>query len=86
VRFLSVIAESSRMIDLFEYNMGSMEIYVEGSILVEAMGRSDKPVCRPMAAFFKGFLSELLGKDIDVKETECQAQGKERCVFKMEIK
>ncbi len=86
LRFLSVIAESSRMIDLFEYSIGSMEIYIEGSILVEAVGKSDKPVCRPMASFFKGFLGELLGKDVEVKETECQAQGKERCIFKLELK
>ena len=83
---LTMIAESSRLIDIFEYDMDSMEIRVEGSILVEAVGQSSKPVCEPMAGFFKGFLSELLGKEIDVKEVACKAQGYERCVFKMKQK
>ncbi len=86
MKFLSVIAESSRMIDLFEYNISSMEIHIEGSILVEAVGSSDKPVCKPMASFFKGFLTELLGKEVNVQEVSCQAQGKEKCVFKIELK
>ncbi len=86
MRFLSVIAESSRMIDLFEYNISLMEIYIEGSILVEAVGKSEKPVCKPMASFFKGFLGELIGKNVDVKEILCQAQGHSRCTFKMELK
>ncbi len=80
---LTIIAESSRLIDIFEYDIEKMEIRVEGSILVEAVGSSEKPVCEPMAGFFKGFLSELLEKSIEVKEIQCQAQGKEKCVFKI---
>lgn len=37
---LTVIAESSRLLDVFEYNLENMEIYVDGSILVEAIGES----------------------------------------------
>ncbi len=80
---LTIIAESSRLLDIFEYDIEKMEIKVEGSILVEAVGTSEKPVCEPMAGFFKGFLSELLEKSIEVKEIQCQAQGKEKCVFKI---
>lgn len=83
LEILTIIAESSRLLDIFEYDMEKMEIRVEGSILVEAVGKSDRPVCEPMAGFFKGFLSELLEKSIDVKETQCQAQGKEKCVFQI---
>jgi len=86
IKFLSVIAESSRMIDLFEYNIGQMEIYIEGSILVEAVGKSEKPVCKPMASFFKGFIGELIGKSVNVEEISCQAQGHKRCTFKIELK
>ena len=57
---LTVIAESSRLLDVFEYDLDMMEIRVDGSILVEAVGESKKPVCEPMAGFFEGFLSELL--------------------------
>ncbi len=81
---LTIIAESSRLLDIFEYDIEKMEIRVEGSILVEAIGESKKPVCEPMAGFFKGFLSELLEKNIDVKEVQCQAQGKDKCIFKIE--
>ncbi|RMH05921.1 MAG: 4-vinyl reductase [Aquificota bacterium] len=80
---LTVIAESSRLLDVFEYNLENMEIYVDGSILVEAVGESKKPVCEPMAGFFEGFLSELLNKKVSVKEIRCRAQGAERCVFKI---
>ncbi|MCS7262866.1 MAG: 4-vinyl reductase [Aquificaceae bacterium] len=83
---LTVIAESSRLLDVFEYDLESMEIRVDGSILVEAVGKSDKPVCEPMAGFFEGFLSELLGKKLSVKETACRAQGYDRCIFKIKVK
>jgi predicted hydrocarbon binding protein len=83
LELLTIIAESSRLIDLFEFDLESMEIYVEGSILVEAVGTSDKPVCGPMAGFFKGFLEDLLEKKFEVREVACSAQGHEKCVFKV---
>ncbi|WP_448588404.1 V4R domain-containing protein [Thermocrinis sp.] len=83
LEILTVIAESSRLIDVFEFDIEAMEIKVEGSILVEAVGKSNKPTCEPMAGFFAGFLSELLEKRVDVKEIACAAQGHERCVFKI---
>lgn len=83
---LTVIAESSRLLDVFEYDLDKMEIRVDGSILVEAVGSSKNPVCEPMAGFFEGFLSELLEKKISVKEIACRAQGHERCVFKITLK
>ena len=83
LEILMVIAESSRLIDVFEFDVEAMEIRVEGSILVEAVGKSKDPVCEPMAGFFEGFLSELLEKKIKVKEVKCSAQGYEKCVFKI---
>ncbi|MCS7171128.1 MAG: 4-vinyl reductase [Aquificaceae bacterium] len=83
---LTVIAESSRLLDVFEYDLDSMEIRVDGSILVEAVGDSKKPVCEPMAGFFEGFLSELLERELGVKEIACKAQGRERCIFKISLK
>ncbi len=80
---LTIIAESSRLLDVFEYDLDKMEIFVDGSILVEAVGESKKPVCEPMAGFFEGFLSEFLEKNISVKEIACRAQGNERCIFKI---
>lgn len=83
---LTVIAESSRLLDVFEYDLDKMEIRVDGSILVEAVGQNKSPVCEPMAGFFEGFLSELLDKKVSVKEIACRAQGHERCIFKMTLK
>ncbi|MFN7064538.1 MAG: V4R domain-containing protein [Aquificaceae bacterium] len=80
---LTVIAESSRLLDVFEYDLDTMEIRVDGSLLVEAVGESKRPVCEPMAGFFEGFLSELLEKKLSVKEIVCKAQGGERCIFKI---
>ncbi|HIC97991.1 MAG TPA: 4-vinyl reductase [Aquificaceae bacterium] len=86
LELLTIIAESSRLIDLMEFDMEKMEIYVEGSILVDAVGKSQKPTCRPMAGFFKGFLMELLGKRFEVEEVSCEAQGRERCTFRIRQK
>ncbi len=86
LELLTIIAESSRLIDLFEYDLESMEIYIEGSILVEAIGKSQKPVCKPMAGFFKGFLTDLLDKKFEVEEVTCAAQGYERCTFRVKQK
>ncbi len=86
LELLTIIAESSRLIDFFEFDLSNMVIQVEGSILVEAVGKSEKPVCRPMAGFFKGFLSELLDKKFDVEEISCTAQGYGRCTFKIKPK
>jgi len=83
---LSIISESSRMIGYFDYDPQAMEIKVEGSILVEAIPRSEKPVCEPMAGFFKGFLSEFLEKEYEVEEVQCQSQGYEQCVFRIKQK
>ena len=83
---LTIISESSRMISLFEYDINDMEIRVEGSIIVEAISKSDKPVCQPIAGFFKGFLNEFLEKEFDVQEVKCQAQGYDKCVFKIKQK
>jgi len=83
---LTIIAESSRMITLFEYDIEKKEIKIQGSILVEAVQKSDKPVCQPIAGFFKGFLSEFLERDYEVEEVMCQAQGYEHCVFKIKQK
>ncbi|MEJ7553860.1 MAG: V4R domain-containing protein [Aquificaceae bacterium] len=86
LEILTVIAESSRLLDVFEYDLDKMEIRVDGSILVEAIESSKSPVCEPMAGFFEGFLSELLDKKISVKEVACKAQGHERCIFKINLK
>ncbi len=86
LELLTIIAESSRLIDLFEFDLPSMEIYVEGSILVEAIGKSQKPVCKPMAGFFKGFLTDLLDRKFDVEEVTCAAQGYDRCTFRIKQK
>ncbi len=86
LEILTIIAESSRLVDLFDYDLDQRRIFVEGSILVEAIGSSEKPVCEPMAGFFKGFLSELLGKKFEVKEIKCSAQGNDKCVFEFKVK
>lgn len=86
LELLTIIAESSRLIDLMEFDLDTLEIHVEGSILVEAIGKSQKPVCRPMAGFFKGFLSDLLERKFEVEEVTCAAQGYERCTFRIRLK
>ncbi len=86
LELLTIIAESSRVIQLFDFNIESNEIYVEGSIFVEAIESSSKPVCSPMEGFFKGFLSEILDRNFTVEEVTCQSQGYNRCVFRIKKK
>jgi len=80
---LTIIAESSRLITFMETSVENMEIQIEGSILVEAIPQSKKPVCEPMAGFFAGFLTELLQSKYSIVEVSCQAQGHEKCTFKI---
>ncbi|NPB06788.1 MAG: 4-vinyl reductase [Aquificae bacterium] len=80
---LSILSESSRFLNYLEFDPALMEIRTEGSLFVEAVPQSEKPVCGPLAAFFKGFLTEFLEKPHEVKELRCQAQGGEQCVFRV---
>ncbi len=55
-----------------------------GSVLARYI-EAKKPVCGPIAAAAAGFLEELLGKKVDVKETVCASTGADACEFVIRI-
>ncbi len=61
-------------------------IKLRGSVLAEAVESSNKPICIPLAGAFSGGVEVLTGKSWECKELECQAQGKEFCLFELKAK
>src|SRR5687767_12371366 len=44
-------------------------------------GQSDAPMCWSLAGYVSGYASACLGREIYFRETECTAQGAERCTL-----
>jgi len=59
----------------------TIRIAVKNSIFATSLENSKKPVCIPLSSALAGILSELFGEKWEAQEEECQAQGKEYCVF-----
>ncbi len=55
---------------------------VKNSLFAEGM-ENRKPVCMPLAGALSGAFEELTNKKWDCKEIECQAQGKDYCIFEL---
>jgi predicted hydrocarbon binding protein len=58
-------------------------VIVEDSFEAKGYGSSDKPVCFFIAGYIGGFLSEMLGADVDANEVSCKAKGDKHCLFKI---
>ena len=58
---------------------------VHDSLLGQSL-KSKRPVCHPIAGFWAGFLEAALGREVEVKETECMAQGAAACRFEVHFK
>ncbi|ADO45604.1 4-vinyl reductase 4VR [Hydrogenobacter thermophilus TK-6] len=59
-----------------------VKIYAKNSVFAEEQ-ESSKPVCIPLQGALAGCFEELTGKEWDCKETQCQAQKKEECIFEL---
>jgi len=60
-----------------------MRLLVKNSFNAEGYGRSSKPVCYRMAAFYAGFGTALFKTDMHCIETKCTAMGHPFCEFKL---
>ncbi len=47
------------------------------------LGYDGHKTCYYLAGMFAGFLSSLFGKQIDVRETKCMAEGNKHCEFEI---
>lgn len=60
---------------------GVYEFRVDRSIIADAYGPSERPVCHLYAGWGAGILQSLTGREFRVEETECTAMGADRCVL-----
>ena len=66
-------------------NEGMLLIKAKGSIFAEG-NESKKPLCMPLTGALSGVFEEIMGGSWECKELECQAQGKEFCLFELKAK
>src|SRR5688500_16962652 len=69
-------AESGR----FEEELVFRDSYVAEQHLYH-YGKADAPMCWSLAGYVSGYASACLGQEVYFRETECAAQGAERCVL-----
>ena len=70
---------------LKDINFKNSEIYIQikQSFIAEEYGKSEKPVCDPLAGYFVGLFEEVFKKEFICKETKCIAKGDKHCEFKI---
>lgn len=87
VPYVSAFLEEAGICKVEEYNVSNSHILfrVRDSIFAQDV-ENKKPVCMPLSGALAGVFEEVTGKEWDCKEIECQAQGKERCVFEIRLK
>jgi hypothetical protein len=48
--------------------------------------KTDDPVCHWTRGFLAGYLSEIIGVNIEVSEIKCLGRGDEYCEFEIKVK
>jgi predicted hydrocarbon binding protein len=69
---------------LREFDQATYKITVEitSSPYAQIYGKSKKPVCHLIRGVIAGITKVIFGKERDVQETQCLAQGFASCIFK----
>ena len=49
------------------------------SFIVDVYRESEMPVCGYISGFFAGYISQVLGRTVQVHESRCQGQGNDFC-------
>lgn len=80
---LSSVTVESGMAKQVEWDAASRQIYVQGSLMAQAIETHKRPVCYPLSGFIKGFINEFAGTSMDVEEIQCQVQGYPCCTFQL---
>lgn len=64
---------------LLEYDIDTVELKgsarIRDSFIAEEFGESDVPVCGYISGFLAGYISESLGRTVQVRETRCKSMG-----------
>jgi predicted hydrocarbon binding protein len=71
------------MIDFVDVSKGRVRFTIKNSLIAEAYGPSEKPVCHFYAGYGAGIVSALVGKDLHCEEVACIAMGADRCEFEI---
>ncbi|ADC89039.1 4-vinyl reductase 4VR [Thermocrinis albus DSM 14484] len=84
--YLKVFLEEAGIcrVKSWEHVDGLIRLRIEGSVFAEGQ-ESKKPVCIPLQGALAGVLEELTGKRWECKELECEAQGKDSCLFELRV-
>jgi len=87
VPYIRVFLEKAGICKVMESNQSNSQIVFKVKDSLFAQGaESKKPICMPLSGALAGLFEELTGKEWECKELECQAQGKEFCVFELKLK
>ena len=73
------------VVDHWKNEENRVKIYIKGSVFAEGQ-EGKKPVCIPLQGALSGIFEELTDLKWECKEVECVAQGKEFCLFELEVK
>jgi hypothetical protein len=65
----------------FNFNTSEGSVKVQDSFLAETYRMSGQMQCGYLSGYFSGFFTEILNKNIHVKETQCKSQGAKACEF-----
>ena len=69
----------------FEFGPDSMRLEVRNSPFAVGFGPSDTPVCYPILGMVKAVSTMILGREPEVRETECAACGSQVCHFEARL-
>ncbi|MDF1533399.1 MAG: hypothetical protein P1P69_02705 [Methanosarcinaceae archaeon] len=57
----------------------SGRIFVHESFIADNFKESERPVCGYMSGYFAGFITEVVGKTMHVREVRCKSMGHDVC-------
>lgn len=85
--YVSAFLEETGICKVESYELSDSQIIfkVKDSIFAQDVDNK-KPVCMPLSGALAGVFEEVTKKEWDCREIECQAQGKERCIFEIKLK
>jgi len=74
-----------RVVDLGDLD-GTVNVSIQNGFEVDKPGGSLKPVCFFTLGYLEGVFSQLLGKEVQGKETGCRARSEDFCRFTLNVR
>lgn len=84
LNYIRIFLTDSGICNVVACKMESNKIILtaKNSLFAEGI-ESKKPVCTPLVGALSGAFEELTNRKWDCREIECQAQGKDYCIFEL---